>query len=244
VLAVAGATTHAATLRTAASWFPDGDPWLGDVEAPPLPEVALVPPEPSPAGSVKVAYRTLAQGNLCIGMSGVARHDPDRWALDLLGAVLGDGMSSRLFLELRERRSLAYDVATFAATYADCGTFGVHAGFDPDQADAVLAAILEQLERVVQEPISATELERARAYTRGRLELRMEETGAVAAWLGTGESLLPRILTVDEVIERLDAVTTEDLLRVAQRVVRPDQARLAVLGPFRSRRRFERILKA
>jgi predicted Zn-dependent peptidase len=193
---------------------------------------------------VKVAYRTLAQGNLCIGMSGVARHDPDRWALDLLGAVLGDGMSSRLFLELRERRSLVYDVATFAATYSDCGTFGVHAGFDPDQAAAVLAAILEQLDRVVQEPVSPAELERARAYTRGRLQLRMEETGAVAGWLGTGESLLPRILTVDEVIERLDAVTVEDLLRVAQRVARPELARLAVLGPFRSRRRFERMLPA
>jgi predicted Zn-dependent peptidase len=175
-------------------------------------------------------------------MAGVARDDPDRWALDLLGTVLGDGMSSRLFLELRERRSLAYDVSTFSATYADCGTFGVHAGFDPDQSTAVIGAVLEQLERVVQEPISAAELQRALAYTRGRLELRMEDTAAVAAWLGTGESLLPRILTVDEVIAKLEAVTTEDILRVARRCARPDQARLALLGPFRSRQRFERLL--
>jgi predicted Zn-dependent peptidase len=244
VLSVAGATTHEATLRTAASWFEDLDPWLGEVEAPAAPDLAPIPPEPSQPGSLRVAFRALSQGNLCIGMPGVSRNDPDRWALDLLGAVLGDGMSSRLFLELRERRSLVYDVATFAATYSDCGTFGVHAGFDPDQAATVLAAILEQLERVAQEPVSATELERARAYTRGRLQLRMEETGAVAGWLGTGESLLPRILTVDEVVERLEAVTVEDLLRVAQRVARPDQARLAVLGPFRSRRRFERLLPA
>jgi predicted Zn-dependent peptidase len=153
-------------------------------------------------------------------------------------------MSSRLFVELRERRSLSYDVSTFGATYADCGTFGVHAGFDPEQASALLAAILEQLERVVQEPVGSAELDRARAYTRGRLELRMEETGAMAAWLGTGESLLPRILTVDEVIERLEAVTVDDVLRVARRYVRPDLARLAVLGPFRSRLRFERMLHA
>jgi predicted Zn-dependent peptidase len=175
-------------------------------------------------------------------MPGVARDHPDRWALELLGAVLGDGMSSRLFVELRERRSLTYDVSTFGTTYADCGTFGIHAGFDPEQAGPLLAAILEQLERVVQEPIGAAELERARAYTRGRLQLRMEETGAVAAWLGTGESLLPRILTVDEVIERLEALTADDLLRVARAYVRPDLARLAVLGPFRSRLRFERLL--
>ena len=119
----------------------------------------------------------------------------------------------------------------------------MHAGFDPEQAPAVVAAILEQLERAVQEPITPAEVDRARAFTRGRLELRMEETGSVASWLGTGESLLPRILTVDEVIERLEALTAEDLLRVARKYVRPELARLAVLGPFRSRLRFERMLQ-
>jgi predicted Zn-dependent peptidase len=244
VLAVAGAMTHDEVMAAAGAWFADGVDWLADVEAPPDPELAPVTPAPAEPGSVRVGYRRLAQGNLCLGMPGVSRLDPDRWALDLLGALLGDGMSSRLFLELRERRSLAYDVSTFAATYADCGTFGVHAGFDPDQAGKVVRAVLEQLERVVQEPVPLVELDRARAYTRGRLELRMEDTAAVAAWLGTGESLLPRILTVDEVVERLEAVTPEDVLRVARRFARPDQARLAVLGPFRSRTRFERLLAA
>jgi predicted Zn-dependent peptidase len=176
-------------------------------------------------------------------MPGVARDDPDRWALDLLGAILGDGMGSRLFLELRERRSLVYDVSTFSATYADSGTFGVHAGFDPDDARAVVRAILEQLDRITSDPVSANELDRARAYSRGRLELRMEDSGAVAGWIGTGETLLPRILTVDEVIERLEAVSVDDVLRVAQRFVPPAEARLAVLGPFRSRRPFEAALR-
>lgn len=238
VLAAAGSIRHRDVLKAASGWF-EADP----IEAPPIPlPIPLEAPSPSAAGSVRLAHRRLSQGNLCLGMPGVARDDPDRWALDLLGAVLGDGMSSRLFLELRERRSLTYDVSTFAATYADCGTFGVHAGFDPEQADALVAAILDELERTVQDPVSQTELDRARAYTRGRLQLRMEESGAVAAWLGTGESLLPRILTVDEVIERLDAVTVDDLLRVARQYARPGLARLAVLGPFRSRLRFERML--
>ncbi len=246
VLAVAGAIEPAEVRRVAESWWdPETREWLAD--APLTPADAGIAHAGRPAfgepGALKVAHRKLSQGNLCLGMPGTARDDPDRWALDLLSAVLGDGMSSRLFLELRERRSLAYDVSTFGATYADCGTFGVHAGFDPDQAHKVVAAIVEQLERVVQQPISSTELERARAYTRGRLELRMDETGAVAGWLGMGESLLPRILTVDEVVERLEAVTVEDLLRVARRFVRPDQARLAVLGPFRSTRGFERALR-
>ena len=240
VLAAAGSIAHAEVVEAAGRWFEADQPAALPIQLPP----ALEAPMPAPAGSVRVAFRRLSQGNLCIGMPGVARDHADRWALDLLGAVLGDGMSSRLFVELRERRSLSYDVSTFGATYADCGTFGVHAGFEPDQAPALLAAIMEQLERAVQEPVSQAELDRARAYTRGRLELRMEETGAVAAWLGTGESLLPRILTVDEVIERLEAVTVDDLLRVARAYVRPDLARLAVLGPFRSRLRFERMLPA
>ena len=238
VLAAAGAIKHDQVLKAAASWFEADGAGSGPSHLP----APLETPTPASPGALRVAFRRLTQGNLCIGMPGVARDHPDRWALDLLGAVLGDGMSSRLFIELRERRSLTYDVSTFGATYADCGTFGVHAGFDPDQAPALVAAILEQLERVVQEPVGAVELDRARAYTRGRLELRMEETGAVASWLGTGESLLPRILTVDEVIEHLDAVTVEDLLRVARTYARPDLARLAVLGPFRSRLRFERML--
>jgi predicted Zn-dependent peptidase len=243
VLAVAGPVRHAAILEEAGNWFA-ATPWLDGIGSDEPAGIMVPAPEPGAPGSVRVAYRHLSQGNLCLGMPGVARDDPDRWALDLLGAVLGDGMSSRLFLELRERRSLAYDVSTFLSTYSDCGTFGVHAGFDPDQSTAVVQAILDQLERVVQEPISPAELQRAQAYTRGRLELRMEDTAAVAAWLGTGESLLPRILTVDEVIERLEAVSAEDILRVARRCARPDQVRLAVLGPFRSRLRFERLLPA
>jgi predicted Zn-dependent peptidase len=243
VLAVAGAIGHEQVVHTAQGWF-EQDGWLDEVRAPQAPAVAVVAPEPEPARGLRLVHRRLSQGNLALGMPGVSRADEDRWALDLLGAILGDGMSSRLFLELRERRSLAYDVSTFSATYSDCGTFGVHAGFDPDQAEAVVAAVLEQLERVVQDPVSPQELERARAYTRGRLELRMEDSGAVAAWLGTGESLLPRILSVEEVIERLDAVTPDDILRVARRCARPDQARLAVLGPFRSRARFQRLLAA
>ena len=242
VLAVAGRIEHEAVLDEAAGWSPLARP--GEVRAAGLgtSDSALRPPIAGPPGAVRVDHRRLAQGNLCLGMPGVSRDDPDRWALDLLGAVLGDGMSSRLFLELRERRSLAYDVSTFAATYNDCGTFGVHAGFDPDKARDVVGAVLAELERVVQDPVSASELERARAYTRGRLLLRMEETGAVSAWLGTGESLLPRILTVDEVVAKLEAITEEDILRVARRFVRPELARLAVLGPFRSRLAFERML--
>jgi predicted Zn-dependent peptidase len=242
VLSVAGAIGHDEVLRAAAEWQVGG-PELNGRPTRRQPS-AIGRPVPAEAGALRVSHRQLSQGNLCIGMPGVARDDPDRWALDLLGAILGDGMGSRLFLELRERRSLVYDVSTFSAMYADVGTFGVHAGFDPEDAQRVVRAILEQLERIVSDPVRPEELDRARAYTRGRLELRMEDSGAVAGWIGTGETLLPRILTVDEVIEQLEAVTIDDLLRVARRFLAPSEARLAVLGPFRSRSRFERALRA
>ncbi len=241
VLSVAGAIDHDEVVAAAREWHAEGP----EVDGRPVPRppVAASAPKPAPSGSLRVSYRRLSQGNLCLGMPGVARDDADRWALDLLGAILGDGMGSRLFLELRERRSLVYDVSTFSSMYADTGTFGIHAGFDPDEARAVVGAILAQLDRVTSEPVRAAELDRARAYTRGRLELRMEDSGAVAGWIGTGETLLPRILSTEEVIERLDAVTVDDLLRVAGRLLAPGKARLAVLGPFRSRARFEAALR-
>ncbi|HUF07298.1 MAG TPA: pitrilysin family protein [Candidatus Binatia bacterium] len=242
VLAVAGAIEHDEVLRAASEWHAAGPP--GDDEVTLRPPVAAVAPKPAPPGALRVSHRRLSQGNLCLGMPGVARDDPDRWTLDLLGAILGDGMGSRLFMELRERRSLVYDISTFSAMYVDTGTFGVHAGFDPEDAERVIRAIVEQLDRVTTDPVRPAELDRARAYTRGRLELRMEDSGAVAGWIGTGESLLPRIMTVGEVIEHLEAVTVEDLLRVARRHLAPRKVRLAVLGPFRSRARIERALHA
>lgn len=239
VLAVAGAIDHDEVVRSASDWHAAGPPEEGPARRPP---VAAPAPQAAPRGALRVSHRRLSQGNMCLGMPGVARDDPDRWALDLLGAILGDGMGSRLFLELRERQSLVYDVSTFSATYADAGTFGIHAGFDPDDGERVVGAIVEQLDRVTTDAVRPEELDRARAYTRGRLELRMEDSGAVAGWIGTGESLLPRILTVEEVIEHLDAVTIDDLLRVARLHLAPSEARLAVLGPFRSRAPFERAL--
>ncbi|MGH2463289.1 MAG: M16 family metallopeptidase [Candidatus Limnocylindria bacterium] len=250
VLAVAGAIDHATVRRTARSWFEgtgprDGRARVGaEASRSRRKPAGLSAPRAVSPGAVRVAYRRLTQGNLCLGMPGVSRTHADRWALDLLSAVLGDGMSSRLFVELRERRSLAYDIGTFATSYADCGTVGIHAGFDPSQSTAIISAALEQLERVVQDPVPQSELERARAYTRGRIELRLEESSAVAAWLGIGESLLPRILTVEEVVERLEAVTPDDLLRVARTYLRPSLARVVLLGPFRGRRGVEALLAA
>ena len=262
VLAAAGAVDHDRLVARAAGWQPITPPEaVGAAESsersaaattdgksggrPAQREQARAPepaPEPAPPGRVSVQYRQLGQGNLCLGMPGLARDDADRWALEMLCTILGDGMSSRLFIELRERRSLAYEISTFSSMFSDSGTVGVYAGFDPPRMAEVVRAILEQLERIVQEPVAAAELDKARAFTTGRIELRMEESGAVASWLGHGELLMDQILTVEDVVERLEAVTVEDVLRVARRLIRPEYARLAALGPFRGAARVGRLL--
>jgi len=238
VLAAAGAITHDELTAAATSWR-DERP-----AAPPRLLAALPPPVEPDEPRMAVRYRDLGQGNLCLGMRGLPRTHPDRWALELAGAVLGDGMSSRLFIELRERRSLAYEVSTFSSMLADVGTFGVFAGFDPPRSADVVSGILAELERLVQDPVPEAELAKARAYTVGHLELRMEDTGAVASWLGHAEQLYPRILTVEEVVEGFRAVTADDILRVARTHLTPARARLAMLGPFRGAARFERLLPA
>ncbi|MFN2484278.1 MAG: M16 family metallopeptidase [Candidatus Limnocylindria bacterium] len=238
VLAAAGAVDHAALVEAGEAW------WTDDREPAPRSLSVMRPPPDDTAARVRVSFRELGQGNLCLGMRGIPRTHPDRWALELASAVLGDGMSSRLFVELRERRSLVYEVSTFSSMLSDAGTFGVYAGFDPPRAEEVIRAIIDELERLVQQPVPEPELEKARAYTIGRLELRMEDTGAVASWLGHAEQLYPRVLTVDEVIEGFRGVTADDVLRVARAYLVPSRARLALLGPFRGGSRFERLLAA
>ncbi len=201
-------------------------------------------PAPSlPVERLTVEERDSAQAHLCLGLPALPRDDPGQWALELLNGVLGEGSSSRLFQKVREEAALAYDVSSFQTDLADCGTLQVYAGVDPSDLPAALAAILDELRRLRDEPVPTDELERARAYIAGRLELRMEETRHVASWLGLQEALHEQVLTVDQVLAELNAVTPADILALAQRLVRDDQLCLAVISPGRVAARLERALK-
>lgn len=202
-------------------------------------------PSPAPEGEprVTVQKRSTEQTNLCLMLSGIAHADPDYYVLVLLNAILGDGMSSRLFLEVRERLGLAYDVSSSPAHYHDTGAFVVYAGVDPRRAAAAVEAILAELRRMRDEPVTEAELARAKEYAKGRMALRLEDTGSVASWLAGQEMLLDEIHELDDVMARLDAVTREDIQRVAARIVRPDCLCLAVIGPHSSARTFEALLR-
>lgn len=171
------------------------------------------------------------QAHIALGMRGCDSRDEERYALDLLSICLGEGMSSRLFLRLREDLGLCYDIHTYAAQLLDTGMFGVYAGVDPDHALEALGEIRRELDRV-REPVDAAELERAQAVVRSRIELRMEDTRAVSGWYGSQATLGLPSKAPEETLACYQAVTVADLQAVAERVIRPEETHVAVVGPF------------
>ena len=161
----------------------------------------------------------------------------------MLNAVLGDGMSSRLFLSVREELGLAYDVSSGLVDYADAGALEVSAGVDPDGLPAALEAILVELARLRDELVPDDELEKAKRYLAGGLELRMDDTRHVASWIGGQEALHDRVLTLDEALDAVEAVDAEAVQGLAGRLFRDDALRLAVVAPARHLRGLESRLR-
>jgi len=201
-------------------------------------------PAPHPAESrVAAEVRGTEQAQMCLSLRGVARRDPDRFAVDILTAILGDGMGSRLFQEIRERRGLAYSVDASASHLQDTGAFTVYAGVPPEKADEALAAIMEQLDRIRRRLVTKAELERAKEYTKGHLLLGLETPASNASWYGSQVVQGVDVLTPEEWIAALDAVTADDVRRVARKLFDGAAPQLALVGPFEDTARFEPLLK-
>ena len=167
---------------------------------------------------------------------------PDRYALGLLSVILGEGMSSRLFVEVRERKGLAYDVHSSVAHFLDCGSFVVTAGVDPRRVYDAVQTILAQVSGL-RDGVPEEELERAKRLCSGRLELSLEDTRAMSGWMGVQESLLGQILGLDEVVEDMNAVTPGDIRKVASELLVTEKLNMAVVGPFRGQRRIQQLLR-
>lgn len=234
VVAVAGDIDHQEAVELAGTAFGGGNGVVPPFE--PAPEL--------PAGPrVLTGRRDTSQAQLSIAVPALRRDHPDSWALAVLNAILGDGMSSRLFLSLREARALAYDVSSGIVEYADTGALEISAGVDPDALPEAIETILEELSRLRDEAVPADELEKARAYLNGGLELRMDETRNLASWIGGQEALHDRVYTLDEALEAVDAVTIDDVARLATELFRDDRLRMAVVAPGRYLRGLDRHLK-
>jgi predicted Zn-dependent peptidase len=196
-----------------------------------------------PAGDrVLLGRRPTTQAQLCLGVPALRRDHPDAWTLSVLNAVLGDGMSSRLFLSLVDRDALAYDISSGLVEYADAGSLEVSAGVDPARLPAALDAILVELARLRDTPIPDGELAKTKAYLSGGLELRMEETRHLASWVGGQEALHDRVLTLDDAPAAVEAVTAQDVHLLAARLIRDDLLRMSVVAPARYLRGLDRQL--
>jgi predicted Zn-dependent peptidase len=204
----------------------DGAFGQGDAES----QEVLPAPE-GPLERLRFERRDTAQAYVCLGVTGLPRDHADQWTLDLLNTVLGDGSASRLFMKIREQDGLAYDVHSFQSDYADCGTLQVYMGVDAGDIRAATEGVLSELSRLRDERVPAAELERARNYALGRLELRLEESRAMASFLGTQEALHDRVMTMDEVMDALRAVSADDVTALAGRLFRDDALCAAVIGP-------------
>jgi predicted Zn-dependent peptidase len=186
---------------------------------------------PDYARRVQFFEKDTEQYHLCLGGGGIGREDERRFALRVLEGVLGGTSSSRLFQEVRERRGLAYSVFCFSNLYAHTGEVGLYVGTRPDNLQQALSVITTELERCVENPADEQELTRSRENLKGRVVLSLESTAARMSQLGGSLLHEMPILSVDEVIERIDAVTLDDLQELAAELFAPQRLSVACVGP-------------
>jgi predicted Zn-dependent peptidase len=214
---------------------------LGDLEDLPGADGAE-PAKPYAEGRVKLRSKESDQAHLILGTPSIPLTHPDRYALSLVTTVLGGGMSSRLFTEVRERRGLGYYVFGTNHSYTDAGTLYAQAGVDIARIDDAITTIVGELRRIANEPVPADELEKARNFSKGRFVLQLESPQGTIMFGLRREVLEGGAVDPEEVLAKISAVTAEDVQRVAHDVLGNGGLRLAVVGPFDDEARFEQLL--
>ena len=195
-----------------------------------------------PFPRLNVERKDTEQAHICLGLMGLPLLHPQRFVLDLLNVILGEGMSSRLFTEIRDRLGLAYSIHSYVDHFLDTGAVTIYAGVEPKNLQVTIKAILEQLSQL-KETVPEAELVKAKELAKGRLLLRMEDSRSVAGWMGGQEILTGQILSVDQVMSIIDAITAEELGQLAHELLVDSQLRLAVVGPVAEDEPLEGLLK-
>jgi predicted Zn-dependent peptidase len=226
VIAAAGAVDHDEFVSLAAERMPDAG------------GSSIAAPDPTPgvtATQRRFERKDTEQYHVCLGGMGLSRHDDRRFALRVLDTIFGGTSSSRLFQEIRERRGLAYAVYSFTSAYHDSGQVGLYVGTRPENLTEALAVVGSELSRIREEPASAEELHRAKENLKGRVVLALESTGARMNRLGSEVLAGGPLLSLDEVVERIDAVSLEDLAALVQELWAPGRLSAAGIGPDEAR---------
>ncbi|MDD5043400.1 MAG: pitrilysin family protein [Patescibacteria group bacterium] len=192
---------------------------------------------------VAIFYKETEQIHLALGWPALSHDDPRIYALNLLGIILGGTMSSRLFINIREKKGLCYYISAGAETYEDTGHFKIQAGLDKSRIKEAIPLILAEVRKVLNAGVTAAELVRARDYLKGRTILALEDSSALASWFGRQELLCKEVLTPEEKFAKIDEVGSNDISAVAREVFQPDFLRGALIGPFKDFGEFRPLLK-
>jgi len=190
-----------------------------------------------------IHYKKTDQTHLCLGFRGFNMFNPDRYALGLLGTILGGNMSSRMFISVRERQGLAYYVKTVVDLDTDSGCLFTRAGVDNSKVKRAIKSILKEYKKISEKKISQDELQKAKDYTKGSALIDMESSDSQASFVGFQELLTKKILTLEKEFAKIDAVTLNDIQRVAKDIFQSEKLNLALIGPFKEKSKFEKLLK-
>ena len=236
VVSIAGAFDPAYALDRLGAAF-------GDWEPAPTPPYPTLVPLPADAPRLALDTRPIEQAHLRVALRGVARDDPDYYPLQVLCTLLGEGMSSRLSLDLREQAALAYNVYSDDVYFQDTGALGIYAAVEPRRAPKAVAAILGHLRRLRDHLVPAGELAKTREFLKGGLLLGLEDTAEIATGLAGQAVHRDVILTAADLLGHVEAVRAEDIRRVAGRLVTPANIHLAIVGPIDTPEPFEQLIK-
>jgi predicted Zn-dependent peptidase len=228
VVAIGGNVDHDVAARQIQEAFGGA---LSTDAAPTPPRLAAADPGLAAGTGVRLVPRSIEQANLVLGCAGMSRTDERRFALGVLNAALGGGMSSRLFQEVREKRGLAYSVYSFASQHCDTGMWATYIGCLPAKADEVLAICQEEIGKVISGGLTDAELDRGKGQLRGSLVLGLEDPSSRMSRLGKSELVYSRLEPVDEILASIEGVTHDDVRRVAAEILGLPKV-LAVVGPF------------
>ncbi len=191
---------------------------------------------------VNIFFKKTDQANLILGVEGFDRDDDKRYGAEVLSVILGEGMSSRLFIQVRERRGLAYRINASSNSYADTGSFTAYAGLKLEKVYEGLEVIYAELQRTVAEKVTEDELKKAREMIRGRIAIQSESTNFLAEYFGTNFVLERKIETFEEYLQNIEKVTVQDVQRIAKELFVKGKFNLQVIGPFKDKSKFEEVL--
>ena len=228
VVVAAGSVRHDELLGLIRAHMPAGE--IAS-EGPAAWNLRAIGTAPAPSGQEVVRRRKTEQAHLVVGTNGLSRSDPDRFALGIVNVALGGGMSSRLFQEVREKRGLAYSVYSYHTMFVDAGLFAAYAGTTPARAKEVLSIVRDQLESVAEAGLTEDEFERAKGHMKGSLVLSLDDPSGRMSRIGKSEISHGELLTVNEMLRRIDGVSFDDAKAVAKRVLTQPMS-LAAIAPF------------